>query len=380
MARKAKDENVEVNPANRLESAVFKELLKKIQKEHGESILLKASDERAANTFKYETGILPLDIALGGGYASGRQHIVAGMFSSMKTTLILKIIARAQRYCSNCHLPKEQHLAESNNTCKEFIDVTVAYIEPEGTFDREWAKTLGVNVDNVYYSQPSSGEACIDIFDALLRSGNFDIAVLDSLATLVPMKVVEKSAGDGIVGTQALLVNRLIDKTTSALNDCANIFGKKPTVFYTNQYRQKITMFGDPNTLRGGPSPGYAATTITKLTAASKPEFDENGQPLFMPIDFKIEKNKMSAPKMEGGFKLTLADTETKRKGEIYDEDKVLELAENSGLYKKEGLYYYLEGIQIGTSKSQLERKLLMEPEFSQQVRKLILDKYIKNS
>ena len=96
MARKAKDENVEVNPANRLESAVFKELLKKIQKEHGESILLKASDERAANTFKYETGILPLDIALGGGYASGRQHIVAGMFSSMKTTLILKIIARAQ--------------------------------------------------------------------------------------------------------------------------------------------------------------------------------------------------------------------------------------------------------------------------------------------
>ncbi len=376
--KKTKENEVELPQGagtNRLDSELYLGLLKQIQKKHGTSMLLKASDNRASENKKLITGILPLDYALGGGFPAGRINILAGMQSSMKTSLVLRTIAIAQQYCSLCGIHRNDHHADEV-VCKSFNEVTACLIEPEGTFDAVWAKALGVNLDTLVYSQPALGEDAIDLFDSLVRSGSIDIAVLDSLACLIPGKVVEKSAGDAIVGAQAMLINRLVDKTTNALNECGSMFGKRPTVFWTNQMRQKITMFGDPNVMRGGMASPFAASTILKLTA-QKPETDEHENPVYMPIGFKVDKNKVAVAKMEGSFKLVVADTETKKKGQIYDEDKIVELAEFAGLYKKEGAQWMFEGEALGTAKSVFERKLLLEPDYSANVRKLLMDRLL---
>lgn len=369
---------------NRLQNALFQDLVKKIQKKHGDSILVNAATNRANDFKKIPTNIFQLDHALGGGFPTGMVNILYGLESTMKTSLILRTIGNAQKLCSTCWNPKTDHPIIGNDKvkiCDNFCQTTTAFIDVEGSFNRSWAQDLGVDLEHVILSQPSYAEQAIDIADSLLRSGNIDILVVDSLAFLVPTKEIEKSAEDHIMGTQAQLIGKLVRKTVSALNDMGNINGKRPTVFWTNQIRQTMTMFGDPNVMTGGKASPYAAATILKL-ATGKAEFESEKEkeeaPLFIPITFKVMKNKSGIPKMEGEFKLALSTMPNKRRGDVYDEDKLAEYAQKVGIYKKDGGHWYLEGVEIGRAEKNLEEKLLIDPELKERVKKLVTEK-LKN-
>jgi len=378
--RKETTEEIGTNKTNsKLNKQEFKQLVATIQKTHGNNIIIRSSDTRARTIKKIPTGIFQLDVALRGGFAVGMIHELYGKESSMKTSLTLKTIAQAQKLCAECWEEEVNHTPKCEATgCKEFSPVTTAYIDVESTFDWDWARKLGVDTDPEKFllSQPAFGEQAVDVCDAFLRSGSIDILVLDSLAFITPTKEIEKSADGALMGNQAALIGKLVRKTVTALNDSAlENNGRKPTVFWINQLREKITMFGDPTVLAAGKAHPYAACTMLKLTA-SKPEFESDKEketmPLFIPVNFKVEKNKAGVPKMEGEFKLVVTDTEFKTIGDIYDEDKIAALAEAEGLYAAAPgtRRWCFEEEFLGTARGALEDKLLADHDFRNKVTK----------
>ena len=219
------DENgnpiVEVYDAtkSKLDDPDFLALLKVLEKENGNNSIVKASDARVTVFPKIPTGIFQLDYALGGGIPAHKIALLYGPFSSMKTSLILKTIGNAQKCCSICWVPVEIHGEEGTNSCERFNKVTVGFIDVEDSFNGDWAATLGANCNDMIIVKPPYAEKAIDTADQLLRSGKIDIIVLDSLAALVPMKEIERSAEDQMMGAQAKLIGTYVRKTMSAMSD-----------------------------------------------------------------------------------------------------------------------------------------------------------------
>ena len=199
--------------------------LSQIEKAYGKGAIMKLGEMEAQNIESISSGSLGLDIALGvGGYPKGRVIEIYGPESSGKTTLTLHAIAECQKKGGTC-----------------------AFIDAEHAFDRGYAKKLGVDIDKLILSQPDSGEQALEITDTLVRSGAFDMVIIDSVAALVPKAEIEGEMGDSHVGLQARLMSQALRKLTSSVSKTNTI------LFFINQIRMKIgVMFGSPETTSGG--------------------------------------------------------------------------------------------------------------------------------
>ena len=415
-------------------SAAFKGL----QKDHGDLILTAASDARVAKSFRIPSGIFQLDCALGRGWPYGRINTVFGMKSAGKTYTLLRTIATAQKLCSNCwnfvewtkEVEREEEsidpeTGEVTKTgklkkfwdvfpierwdgaddkfiemvptvvekdgkliklwaqgarvkpkcgCGKYRETVCAFIDVEGTFDKPWATRLGVNLDKLMLSQPEYAEQSLDIGDALVRSGNCDVLVLDSIAFLTPQKEIEESTEKDLMGAQPRVVGKGTRKFISGINGVALDSERRPTIFLTNQIRMKLgVMFGNPETQPGGLAPGFAAATEVRMRPGkfefqSEKEADGAPLPLWSDIPFDVEKNKSFVPKQGGTFRLVMMDTEFKKLGEVADEDMVMAEAQKIGLVKKEGATWICMGEEYKT-RGDIEQKLLTDRIFSQRLR-----------
>lgn len=264
--------------------------------------------------------------------------------------------------------------------CGKYRETVCAYIDVEGALDKLWAVRLGVELMKMMISQPADAETSLDIMDALARSGDVDVLALDSLAFLAPQKEIAESTAKNLVGEQPRIVGKGTRKVfVSALNASGLFYERRPTILLTNQIRMKVgVMFGNPETQPAGLGPGFASSVeiktkgghfeFEKVEKGSKEEEEGDRMPLEVELPFDIEKNKIDVPKRSGHYRLILVDGETKKKGDVYDEDVVLDTAEEYGLIKKEGTKWSVFSESYG-AKSNIERRLLTDPLFSQRLR-----------
>jgi recombination protein RecA len=298
--------------------------LDQIQKQFGKGAIMRLGDGPIATTEVIKTGVLPLDVALGiGGIPKGRIIEVYGPESSGKTTLCLSLIAEVQKH-----------------------DGVVAFIDAEHALDPEWAKKMGVKLENLLVAQPDTGEQALQITEQLIRSGGIDLLVVDSVAALVPQAEIEGEMGDAQMGLQARLMSQALRKLTGIVSK------SKTTIIFTNQLRLKIgIMFGNPETTTGGMALKFYSSIrmdVRKIETLKK-----NNMPYGTRVRVKIVKNKMAPPFKDAEFTIT-GDGIDKLEG-------VIDAAIAAGVLTKSGSFIRYEDRMLGQGKEQVKETLLQD-------------------
>ena len=312
--------------------------LSQIEKAYGKGAVMKLGEMEAQNIESIPSGSLGLDIALGvGGYPKGRVIEIFGPESSGKTTLTLHAIAECQKKGGTC-----------------------AFIDAEHAFDRSYAKKLGVDVDKLILSQPDSGEQALEITDTLVRSGAFDMVIIDSVAALVPKAEIEGDMGDSHVGLQARLMSQALRKLTS------NVSKTNTILFFINQIRMKIgVMFGSPETTTGGNAlKFYSSVRLDIRRIGSIKEKDEvTGNQTRV----KIVKNKVAPP-----FKIVEFDI--MYGGGISKEGELIDIGVIVDVINKSGSWYAYKDQKIGQGKENAKIFLKENPEIAKEIKDKILE------
>ncbi len=316
-------------------SAKFKALqaaMSKIEKDFGKGSIMKLGDEQIENIEVIPTGSISLDYALGvGGYPRGRIVEIYGPESSGKTTLAIHAIAEAQ---------KQGGIA--------------AIIDAEHAFDRFYAASLGVNVDELLISQPDNGEQALDIADQLIRSAAVDIIVVDSVAALTPKAELEGDMGDNKVGLQARLMSQALRKLTATINKT------NTTCIFINQLREKIgVMFGNPETTTGGNALKFYSSVRLDIRKSSLIKDGENV--IGNEVKVKVVKNKVAPPFRRAEFEIMYGEGIC-RVGEVVD------LATNFGIVEKSGSWYSYNGSKLGQGKEGVKNVLRDNPELCEEI------------
>ena len=300
---------------NKIGSALD-EVMKAIRKEFGEMSIMKLGEESRGDIEAVSTGALSLDMALGiGGLPKGRIIELYGHDSSGKTTLALHVVANAQK-----------------------AGGTAAFIDAEHALDPSYARKIGVDLENLIVSQPSSGEEALCICEELIKSGALDVVVVDSVAALTPQAEIDGNMGDSHVGLQARLMSQAMRKLTAAISQT------KTLCIFTNQVREKIgVMFGNPETTPGGKALKFYATCrlqVQRIGAIKNPQ----GEIVGNRTRVKVVKNKVAAPFTEAEFDILYACG-------ISREGSVLDAALARGIVAKRGswLSYGSEQLAQGT-------------------------------
>jgi len=357
--------------SSRLDDYLASDIVKKVKKKHGANLVRKATDARIAKDYRIPVGPFMMDYCMGGGLAGGGSNIIWGHKSTGKTVICTKAVGNFQKMCASCFsFPNDAGKCECKKPPREPI---IAYMNAEGSWDSAWAAMHGLNEAKLIMSKPEFAEQALDITEAHLRSGEVDLVVIDSIAFLTPAKEIEESTGKALQAEQARVVGRAIRKFNAAINYCGNRWGRRPTLIYTNQLRHKLgVMFGSPDTQPGGFAPGFAASMEVR-TSGGKYLMDEvTGQPIHVDMKFKIEKNKVSNAKMEGVWRLMLTDTETRVKGEVADEEDLIETGARVGLITGSGSAWECLGEKY-RGKSKVTERLMKEREFKLQYQEALL-------
>ena len=297
-------------------------------------------------------GVFTLDYVTHGGIPKGRISLLYGHKSASKSTTSLRLIRSAQEQGLQC-----------------------VYIDQEHAFDKSWAEKVGVDVEALILARPDTAEECIDIVDAILKTGDVGFLVLDSVAAMTPSREIDESVEKWQQGLQARLVNKAVRKWVSTLNALGKEEGMVvPTILLINQIRQKIgVMFGDPETTPGGLGVGFATSMELKMWGG-KTEIDkESGKPTMSLMKCKVEKSKVSPPKISGEYQLVLIDSAYKKAGDVYEEDQVRKLATKFGIIKKESGQYNVLGKNGGPTIDSLNEYLLSHPEEFQVLKDTLL-------
>jgi len=316
--------------------------LQQIEKQFGRGSVMRMGDKSAIRDIEaISTGSLQLDVALGiGGLPKGRVVEIYGPESSGKTTLTLQAIAQSQK---------------AGGTC--------AFIDAEHALDPEYARKLGVNVDELLVSQPDTGEQALEIADMLVRSGAVDVVVVDSVAALTPKAEIEGDMGDSHVGLQARLMSQALRKLTG------NIKRTNTLVIFINQIRMKIgVMFGSPETTTGGNALKFYASVrldIRRIGAIkNKDEVVGNETRV------KVVKNKMAPPFKQCEFEILYGEG-------ISAEGELIDLGVAHGLIDKAGAWYSYNGERIGQGKENVRQFLKANPETAETLDKLLREKLL---
>ncbi len=309
--------------------AALSAVLAQIQKEFGDGAIMRLGDEdHAVEVPAISTGALTLDLAIGvGGVPRGRVIEVFGPESSGKTTLVLHIIANAQ---------KAGGLA--------------AFIDAEHALDPAYAKKIGVNLDELLVSQPDSGEEALQIAESLVKSNSLDVVVVDSVAALAPKAELEGAMGDSHVGLQARLMSQALRKLTGAINR------SKTCCIFTNQIREKIgVMFGNPETTPGGRALKFYASVRLDVRRIGTLK-DPAGKVFGNRTKVKVVKNKVAPPFTEAEFDILYAEG-------ISWTGSIVDAAIQYGLLEKRGSWLSMDGQQLGQGRDAVRDNLKNDPE-----------------
>lgn len=334
-------------------------LMAEVAERYGQDSLVIASESKTtARIRRVPTGILSLDNAMGGGIPVSRTFQFRGEWSSGKTLLMLRAAAAFQRHCRTCgKLMVEWDELRQTGTkkvcCRAPEPCRVAWFDSEGAWDRVWSAKFGVDSDRVYLSQSEFAEEAIDIGDTLIRSGEVDLFVVDSLAQLVPSKEIEESTEKWQMGLQARLLNKAMRKWVSAQNETRRM-GRPMgcTIGLINQVRMKIgVMFGSPETSPGGKGIDFACSLIGRTKAKGMTE-GADGRPLEhgMEVNFRRPsgKNKTAPPRTSGEFKIQIAPGGDRAIGGSDLGLQLVRIASYWGLIKQKGSYFELaRGVKV---------------------------------
>ena len=317
--------------------------MSKIEKDFGKGAIMKLGDEHIENVEVIPTGSIALDAALGvGGYPKGRIIEIYGPESSGKTTLAIHAIAEAQK-----------------------AGGIAAFIDAEHAFDRFYAEKLGVDVENLWISQPDNGEQALEIADQLIRSAAIDILVVDSVAALTPKKEIEGDMGDNVLGLQARLMSQALRKLTSTISKT------NTTCIFINQLREKIgVMFGNPETTTGGNALKFYSSV--RLDIRRVTSIKDGDQVIGNQVRVKVVKNKVAPPFRKAEFEITFGEGISKG-GEILDRGV------EYGIVQKSGSWFSYGGSKLAQGRDATKALLRDNPELCEeleaQIKQAIADK-----
>lgn len=337
MAREKEDTlSMEENKRKALESA-----LANIEKQYGKGSIMKLGDTgKNINIETVPTGSISLDIALGlGGVPKGRVIEIYGPESSGKTTVALHMIAETQKRGG-----------------------VAGFIDAEHALDPVYARNIGVDIDNLYISQPDNGEQGLEITEMMVRSGAIDIVIVDSVAALVPKAEIEGEMGDSHMGLQARLMSQALRKLTAFISKSNCV------VIFINQLRSKIgVMFGNPETTTGGNALKFYASI--RMDVRRIETLKQNGEVVGNRARVKVVKNKIAPPFREAEFDIMFGQG-------ISREGDVLDLAANEGIIVKSGSWYAYQDSKIGQGRENAKNYLKENPEVFAEIEQKVREKY----
>jgi len=318
--------------------------MSKIEKDFGKGSIMRMGDEHVENVDVIPTGSISLNAALGvGGYPKGRIIEIFGPESSGKTTLAIHAIAEAQK-----------------------AGGIAAFIDAEHAFDRFYAQKLGVDIENLYISQPDNGEQALEIADQLIRSAAIDIIIIDSVAALTPKKEIEGDMGDSAVGLHARLMSQALRKVT------ATISKTNTTCIFINQLREKIgVMFGNPETTTGGNALKFYASVRLDIRRVTSIKDGDNV--IGNQVRVKVVKNKVAPPFRKAEFEITFGEGISKI-GEIVD------LGVELGIIKKSGSWFSYGDSKLAQGRDATKALLKDNPELCDELEALIMEKLSEQS
>lgn len=325
-------------PNNSEKLKALQAAMDKIEKSFGKGSIMKMGDDHVQEVEVIPTGSIALNAALGvGGYPKGRIIEIYGPESSGKTTLAIHAIAEAQK----------------NGGIAAFIDA-------EHAFDRFYASKLGVDIDNLWISQPDNGEQALEIAEQLIRSSAIDIIVIDSVAALTPKAEIEGEMGDNRVGLQARLMSQALRKLTSAISKT------NTTCIFINQLREKIgVMFGNPETTTGGNALKFYASVRLDIRKGSPIKDGEDV--IGNQTRVKVVKNKVAPPFRKAEFDIMFGEG-ISRSGEIID------LGAELGIVKKSGSWYSYNETKLGQGRDAAKQCIQDNPELAEELEAQIFE------
>lgn len=330
-----KESKMDENKKKALEAAMAQ-----IEKQYGKGSIMKLGDNAKMSVEVVPSGSIGLDIALGvGGIPKGRVIEVYGPESGGKTTVALHMVAEVQ---------KRGGIA--------------GFIDAEHALDPVYAKNIGVDIDNLYISQPDTGEQALEIAETMVRSTAIDIVIVDSVAALVPKAEIEGDMGDSHVGLQARLMSQALRKLTG-------IIGKTScSVVFINQLREKVgVMFGNPETTTGGRALKYYSSVRLEIRRGE--QIKKDGEPIGNRTKIKVVKNKVAPPFRSAEVDIIFGEGISKV-GELLD------IAAEDDIVVKSGAWYAYEGNKIGQGRENAKAYLKEHPEILQEIEQKVRDKY----
>ena len=310
-----------------------------LKKRFGEGAIMKLGEAADMKVEAIPTGALSLDLALGvGGIPRGRVTEIYGPESSGKTTLCLHVVAEAQRLGGTC-----------------------AFVDVEHALDPAYAERIGVEVDDLYVSQPDTGEQALEIAEALVRSGAMDVVIIDLVAALVPRAEIEGEMGDSHMGLQARLMSQALRKLSGAIKQ------SNTAMIFTNQLRQKIgIMFGNPETTTGGMALKFYASV--RLDVRSIQSMKHQGHVIGSRAEVTVKKNKVAPPFRQAEFDIMYNEGISKA-GDLLD------LAVEYEIVQKRGAFYAFGDTRLGQGRENAKAFLQESPDLFWQIDGLTRDK-----
>lgn len=331
----AKEVNMDENKKKALEAAMAQ-----IERQFGKGSIMKLGDNARMNVETVPSGSLGLDLALGvGGIPKGRVIEIYGPESGGKTTVALHMVAEVQKHGG-----------------------IAGFIDAEHALDPVYAKKIGVDIDNLYISQPDTGEQALEIAETMVRSTAIDIVIVDSVAALVPKAEIEGDMGDSHVGLQARLMSQALRKLTG-------VIGKTScSVVFINQLREKVgVMFGNPETTTGGRALKYYSSV--RLEVRRGEQIKKDGEVIGNRTKIKVVKNKVAPPFRSAEVDIIFGEG-------ISTEGEILDLAAEEGIIVKSGAWYAYEGNKIGQGRENAKLYLKQNPQILEEVEKKVRDKF----